>query len=245
QRRWRGDRHFRRRLGVRSDEFEMLDHGMRALGAELADHAQHHRLGLRALELDLALAEIGLDAGKLAEEVVVPKRAAELTVGARSRPDVLLLADRRLDLAVLDRRELGGGDLAALALLARRLQRRRAQEATHVIGAERRLGAGHARPYRCRSATPSQRAITPPRPAPAPASAARSRISLRRTAWPRLRRSGPCPAAFSRSRRSAAPLRRRPRRSRYSRRPFERGGLRAHGSPAKRPRSECAPAACG
>src|SRR5262245_846447 len=126
----------------------MLDHGMRALGAELANDAQHHRLGLRAPELELPLAEIGFAAGKLAQEVVVPKRAAELAVGDRSQPDVLLLADRFLDLAVFDRRELGRGDLAALALLARRLQRRRAQEATHVIGAERRLGAGHARPYR-------------------------------------------------------------------------------------------------
>jgi hypothetical protein len=94
---------------MRGDEFEMLDHGMRALGAELAHDAQHHRLGLRALELDLALAEIGFDAGKLAEEIVVPKRAAELAVGDRSQPDVLLLADRLLDLAVFDRRELGCG----------------------------------------------------------------------------------------------------------------------------------------
>src|SRR5947209_6921843 len=118
---------------MRGDEFEMLDHGMRAVGAELADHAQHHRLGLRALELDLALAEIGLDAGELAEEVVVPKRAAELAVGDRSQPNVLLLADDRLDLAVFDR-----------------LERGRAQQASHVIGAKRRLGAGHALPYRLR-----------------------------------------------------------------------------------------------
>src|SRR5262245_18049739 len=85
----------------------MLDHGMRALGAELANDAQHHRLGLRAPELELPLAEIGFAAGKLAQEVVVPKRAAELAVGDRSQPDVLLLADRLLDLAVFDRRELG------------------------------------------------------------------------------------------------------------------------------------------
>src|SRR6266487_6974170 len=104
----------------------------------------------RSAELDLALAEIGLDAGELAEEVVVPKRAAELAVGDRSQPNVLLLADDRLDHAVFDRRELGRGDLAALALAARRLERGGAQQASHVIGAKRRLGAGHALPYRLR-----------------------------------------------------------------------------------------------
>src|SRR5262249_60398939 len=113
--------------GMRGDEFEMFDHGMRALRAELADDAQHHGLGLRALELDLALAEIGFDARKLAEKVVVPKCAAELAVGDGSQPDVLLLADGRLDLAVFDRGELRGADLAALALTARRFDRGGAQ----------------------------------------------------------------------------------------------------------------------
>jgi hypothetical protein len=132
---------------MRGDEFEMFDHGMRAVGAELANDAQHHRLGLRALKLDLALAEIGFDARKLAEKVVVPKRAAELAVGGGSQPDVLLPADDRLDLAVFDRGELGGADLAALALAARRFERGGAQQAAHVIGAKGRLGAGHALPY--------------------------------------------------------------------------------------------------
>src|SRR5215510_548367 len=100
---------------MRSDEFEMLDHGMRVVGSELADHAQHHRLGLRALELDLALAQVSFDAVELAEKVVVPKCAAEFAVGDRSQTDFLLLADGPLDLAVFDRRELGRGDFAALA----------------------------------------------------------------------------------------------------------------------------------
>src|SRR5882724_905593 len=106
---------------MRGDELEMLDHGMRAIGAELADHAQHHRLGLRALELDLALAEIGLDAVELAEEVVVPERAAKLAVGNGFEPDLLLARDDLCDLAILDRRELIGADLAALALRPRLL----------------------------------------------------------------------------------------------------------------------------
>ena len=117
--------------------------GCGAVGAELADHAQHHRLGLRALELDLALAEIGLDAVELAEEVVVPEGAAELAVGDRFEADLFLLADDLLDLAVLDRLELVGADLAALAFRPRLLQRGGTQQAADMIGAERRLGAGH------------------------------------------------------------------------------------------------------
>ena len=76
---------------------------MAAEGAELAGHAQHHGLRLRSLELDLALAEIGLDAVELAEEVVVPEGAAELAVGDGLEPDLLLLADDVRDLAVFDR----------------------------------------------------------------------------------------------------------------------------------------------
>src|SRR5262245_50837056 len=148
QRGGRRNGHLRRRLvrcrvGVGGDELEMIDHRMDAIAAELADDAQHHGLGLRALELDLALAEIGLDAVDPAEEVVVPEGAAKLAVGDRLEADVLLLTDDLRDLAVLDRLELLGGDLAALAPPARRFQGGGAQQAAHVIGAERRVGAGH------------------------------------------------------------------------------------------------------
>ena len=128
---------------MRGDEFEMLDHRMRAVATELADHAQHHGLGLRTLELDLALAEIGFDAVELAEEIVVPKGAAKLAVGHGTKPRFLLLADHGLDLAVFDRLEFFGGDLAALALGARLLERGGTQEAPDMIGAKRRLGAWH------------------------------------------------------------------------------------------------------
>ena len=128
---------------MRGDEFEMLDHRMRAVATELADHAQHHGLGLRTLELDLALAEIGFDAVELAEEIVVPKGAAKLAVGHGTKPRFLLLADHGLDLAVFDRLELFGGDLAALALGARLLESGGTQEAPDMIGAKRRLGAWH------------------------------------------------------------------------------------------------------
>ena len=42
---------------------------------------------------DEAIAEIGLDAGQFADDVVYPERAAELAVGDRSQADLLLLAD--------------------------------------------------------------------------------------------------------------------------------------------------------
>src|SRR5581483_3041890 len=100
-------------------------------------------LSLLALELDLALAEIGLHPGQLAEKVVIPERAAELAVGDGFQPHVLLPPDGVGDLAVLDRLQLIGRDLVLLALGAGFLQRGRAQQAADVIGAERGLGALH------------------------------------------------------------------------------------------------------
>ena len=62
--------------------------------------------GFDALELDLALAEIGFDAVELAEEIVVPEGAAEFAVGDGLQADVFLLLDDGFDLAVFDRLEL-------------------------------------------------------------------------------------------------------------------------------------------
>ncbi len=143
QRRRRRDRHLRHRLGVRRDEPEMLDHRVRAVGAERAYHPQHHRLGLRALELDLALAQIGFDAVELAEEVVVPEGAAELAVGDRPQADVFLLPDDFFDLAVFDCLQVIRADLAALVLRPRLLKDGGPQQAADVISAERRVGARH------------------------------------------------------------------------------------------------------
>jgi hypothetical protein len=143
QRGRRRNSHLRRRLGMRGDELEMIDHRVRAVAAERAYDAQHHGLGLRTLKLDLALAQIGLDAVELAEKIVVPEGAAKLAVGDRKQADLLLLANDRGDLAVFDRLELIGADLAALALRAGLFQRGRTQQTANVVGAERRLGAGH------------------------------------------------------------------------------------------------------
>src|SRR5579872_1817076 len=73
----------------------------------------------------------------------MPPRAAELAVGHGLQADVLLLADDALDLAVLDRGEIGRGNLIPGAPRPRLLEGRGAQQAPDVVGAERRLGALH------------------------------------------------------------------------------------------------------
>ena len=110
-------------------------------GAEFAGDAQHHRLRVRALELDLALAEIGLDAVKRAQEIVIPEGAAEFAVGDGFEPDVFLALDDLLDLAVFHRLQRFGRHLSLFTLRPRLLQRRRAQQAADMIGAEGGLGS--------------------------------------------------------------------------------------------------------
>ena len=80
----------------------MLQHGM--IGkADLADDACALRPGLHALERDALLHHVTLGAVETPEEVEVPPGAAELAIGDRLQPDLLLLLDHPLDLAVLDR----------------------------------------------------------------------------------------------------------------------------------------------
>ncbi len=125
------------------DETEMIDHGMAVDVAELALEAEQDRPRLRPLELELALALIGLDAVERGEEIGLPGRAAVFAVGDRLQAGRLLLADERADLVVLDQLERRGADLAALALLARHQEDGRAQQAADVIGPEGRVGALH------------------------------------------------------------------------------------------------------
>src|SRR5262249_4613912 len=98
---------------------------------------------LLALELELALAVIGLDAVERGEEIGLPRGAAILAVGDRLEARRLLLADQRDDLAVFDGLQRGRVDLAALAFLTRLMQRRRARQAADVVGAKGRRGALH------------------------------------------------------------------------------------------------------
>src|SRR5262249_25604453 len=116
--------------------------------AEPAPEAEQDRPRLLAFELELALAVIGLDSVERGEEIGLPGGAAVLAVGDRLEPGRLLLADQRDDLAVLDGAQRPGVDRAALALLPRLVQRRRAQQAADVVGAEGRLGALHRRVVR-------------------------------------------------------------------------------------------------
>src|ERR1019366_1743309 len=138
QRRRRGNRHLRQHARVRFDELEMLYHRMAGKDAEFSGHAQQHRLWVRTLELDLALAEIGLDAGKRTEEIVIPEGAAEFAVGDGFQADLFLAFDDGRDLAVFDGPELIAGDFTKRALGARMLERQGAQQAADMIRAKRR-----------------------------------------------------------------------------------------------------------
>ena len=113
------------------------------LAAERAPIARGHS-GKR----DAAVHLVALDAVEPPEKVEMPPGAAELAVGDGLQAGLLLLGDDRADLAVFDLLERIGGDLAIGAALARLLQRRGAQQAADMIGAERRLGALHSFSFR-------------------------------------------------------------------------------------------------
>src|SRR6516225_1299141 len=134
----------RRALGVRLHEFEMLDHRM-AGKSELAGDAHPLIAGGDAGKCNAGIHDVAFDAVETPEKIEMPPGPAELAVGDGLQSHFLLLLDHTFDLAVLDRLEIRRADLALRALLARRLQRRRAQEAAHVIGAEWRLGSFHDR----------------------------------------------------------------------------------------------------
>jgi len=106
--------------------------------ADLAGDLDALRLGLDARELDAVLGRERADAVEAAEEVEVPPRATELAVGRALQADVLLLFDDSRDLAVFDRFQGLGGDLARLVPGARLLERGGPQQAADVVGAKRR-----------------------------------------------------------------------------------------------------------
>ncbi len=126
------------------EELEVLQHRV-AGEAELAVDLDALGLGLHAVELD-GVGGIERDAVETAEEVEMPPRAAQFAVGGELEPDLFLLLDDLLDLAVFDRAQRVGGDLAALALGARLLQHGRPQQAADMVGAEWRRGTLHKTP---------------------------------------------------------------------------------------------------
>jgi hypothetical protein len=134
--------HLRRDARVALEEAEVVEH--RVVGeADASRHLDAFRLGLDTGELDAVLGGERRDAVEPLEEVEVPPRAAELTVGRALQADILLLADDRCDLAVLDRLERVRRDPALLMLRARFLEGGGPQQAADMIGAEGRRGAGH------------------------------------------------------------------------------------------------------
>src|SRR5262249_39975349 len=141
-RRRRRDRHLRRPPGVRLHEAEVLEHRM-AAEIDLVGHARSLRPRGHAGKRYPLVHRVALDAGETPEEMEVPPRTAELAVGDRREPALLLPLDDLLDLAVLGRLEISRGYLALRRLRPRLLHRRRAQQAADLIGAKRRLGALH------------------------------------------------------------------------------------------------------
>src|SRR5262245_57497532 len=120
----------------------MLEHRMVGK-ADLADDARAFCPRLHALERDALLHDVALGAVEAPEEVEMPPGAAELAVGDRLQPGLLLLLDHALDLAVLDRLQLGRVDRALGVLLASFLDRGGAEQAADMVGTKRRLGSLH------------------------------------------------------------------------------------------------------
>ncbi len=90
---------------------------------------------------DAGIHDVALDAVEAPEKIEMPPRAAEFAVGDRLQAGRFLLADDGLDLAIFDRLERCGIDLALGVTLARLFQRGRTQQAADMIGAERRFGS--------------------------------------------------------------------------------------------------------
>jgi hypothetical protein len=101
QRRRRRDRHLRRDAGAVLEETEVVEMVM-AGEADLADDADAFGLGRDPSEGDAVLGGIELDAVEPFVEVELPPRATKLAVGDELEPDLLLLPDGFLDLAILD-----------------------------------------------------------------------------------------------------------------------------------------------
>ncbi len=137
------DRHLGHELRVRLQELEMLDHRVVRRPADLANNVHGLGLGLDAVEGDAVIELHQFAAIEAGQEIEVPPRAAELTIGRGLQTDILLLLQDDLDLAILDRAQLIVGDPARGVLGARLLEGSGAQQAADHVGAERRLGSLH------------------------------------------------------------------------------------------------------
>ena len=142
QRAGTGNRELRHRAGEGAQALEIV--GMdRLRPCELAlDH--RGRLGAaRERSAGLATDRVGRDVAEAAVEIAVVGAAAKLAVGREPQPDPRLQIDRRGDRLVLASLQLLAADLAALISAPRVEQRRRAQQAADMLGAERRPQGRH------------------------------------------------------------------------------------------------------
>ena len=123
----------------------MLD--MRMAGeADLADHAHAFRLGINAGEMDTLAGLIHFDAIEAFIEIEMPPGPAEFAVGREPEPDLFLLPDDFLDLAIFHRLQCVGGQLTLGVFGARILQRGRTQQAADMVGAERAAWSARSLP---------------------------------------------------------------------------------------------------
>ena len=95
--------------------------------SDAINDAQALGFGLYAVKLDSAWGRVQFHTVKIGVEVEMPPGTAKLTIGGELQSDLLLLLDHALDLAILDRFEIGRANLALLALRARLFERRRPQ----------------------------------------------------------------------------------------------------------------------
>jgi len=145
----RRDRHLRHcAVHVAGDEAEVIQHDG-PVPADPAGHPQRQGQWQAAMELDLLLPLVQLDAFKPRDEIEMPERAAVFAVRRRAQPEVLLAANRCLDAAVLDGLQRLCGQRASLARSAGLGQFARAQQAPYMVGSERRQAARPDRLARC------------------------------------------------------------------------------------------------
>ena len=126
--------------------------------ARLADHVAQpvHACGDRVADgararrrADEPRAEVGMvlgDTVETPEKIEVPPRTAQLSVRDAAQSERLLLRDDALDLAILDGPQASGVERAFGMAPPRVFERRRAQQAAHVVGTKRRRRIlGHRR----------------------------------------------------------------------------------------------------
>ena len=140
----RGDGHLRRDLGVGLQELEVLEHGMVGGKVELARDLQALGLGLRRRGTGCrGRARRARSPSRCQKKSKCHQERRNSPSVASCRPTSSCLPDDLPDLLVLDRLQLGGVICALLALGARVLERRGAQQAADHVGTEGRRGRRH------------------------------------------------------------------------------------------------------